>query len=300
MTKCSLCGTEELCFRCPYCNGLYCGEHRLPESHGCPGIQRVKDDAKKKKQSTGSLSDDYFQENQTWIPYTQKRKPVRQVYRRKRFSKVETRDLTIASILVVLVGFSAFGMPYGILHAIQVIMSIPLVLMWIPVTTCWLFLLAFMGHELAHKFVAQHYGMWSEFRMTTMGYYLSLFAIIFSLPVFGTGIVYTSGNGNAEEEGKTKLAGPMLNLVIAMALIVIALLLRIFFGGIGYLILFMIQEGIIINGFIALFNMIPVQPFDGADIRKWNQPVCIATAIALVFAMIVGYVVLPYINTMLL
>ena len=296
MTKCSLCGAEDLCFKCPYCNSLYCREHRLPESHGCPGMQKVKDDAKHKK-SSSVMGDEYYQENQTWIPYTQKKQPVRQRYRRKRFSKIEIRDLTIASILVILVGISAFGRPYGILAAFQIIINIllPLNLVWIPIATSGLFLIAFIGHELAHKFVAQHYGMWSEFRMTMMGYYLSLFAIIFSLPIFGTGIVYTSGSGDVDEEGKAKLAGPMLNLIFAMALIIVSILVKAISGGIDYYILIMLQNGIIINGFFALFNMIPIQPFDGANIRRWNQPVWIVTTVALIFALIVGWVVLPMI-----
>ncbi len=298
MTKCSLCGNEDLCFKCPYCNGLYCAEHRLPESHGCPGIQKLKDDAKRKV-SDSVRRDEYYEDNQTWTPYIPIKKAAKRSYHKKRFSKMEIRDLTIASILVMLVGISAYGSFYGlgIFSAIQliIIVLIPNNLVWIPLATSGLFLLAFIGHELSHKFVAQHYGMWSEFRMTMMGYYLSLFAILFSLPIFGTGIVFTSGNGNLEEEGKTKLSGPMLNLIVAMVLIIIGLIVRIVTGGIGYYIFFMLQNGIIINGFIALFNMIPVQPYDGALVRKWNQSVWIVTTVALIFVMIVGWLILPII-----
>lgn len=296
MTTCSLCGAEDLCFKCPYCNSLYCAEHRLPESHGCPGMQRVKEEAKRKA-SRSLGQDDNFEENQTWSSIMPKKKVVKRSYRRKRFTKIEIRDLTIASILVLLVGISAFGRPYGILAALQYIINflIPNNLVWVPIVTSLLFLVAFMGHELAHKFVAQHYGMWSEFRMTMMGYYLSLFAILFSLPIFGTGIVYTSGNGNPEEDGKSNLAGPMFNLIMAMILIVLGLLVKGITGNIGAFLLFIIQNGIIINGFIALFNMIPLQPFDGATVRRWNQQVWIATTISLIFVLIVGWVVLPII-----
>ncbi len=296
MTRCSLCGTEALCFKCPYCNGLYCGEHRLPESHGCPGLQRAKDDAKRKV-SDSVRKDDYFQENQTWSRIIPRKEIAQKSYHRKRFSKREIRDLSIASVLVLLVGISAFGRPYGILAAFQYIINVllPVNLIWVPFVTSGIFLLAFMGHELAHKFVAQHYGMWSEFRMTMMGYYLSLFAILFSLPIFGTGIVYTSGSGDVEQDGKTNLAGPMVNLVVAMVLIVIGLMAIVFSGGISYFMLFIIQNGVIINGFIALFNMIPLQPFDGATVRRWSQPVWIVTTIALIFTLIVGWVILPII-----
>ncbi|TFG33347.1 hypothetical protein EU527_08275 [Candidatus Thorarchaeota archaeon] len=294
MTKCSLCGADDLCFSCPYCNGHYCGEHRLPESHGCPGMQKVREDAKRKV-SDSLGNDEYYKENQTWSSIMPKKKVTKRGYRKGRFTRTEIRDLAIASILVLLVGISAFGRPNGILAAIQNIINnfIPLNLLWVPLTTAFLFLLAFIGHELGHKFVAQHYGMWSEFRMTMMGYYLSLFAILFSLPIFGTGVVYTSGTSSVEEDGKTNLAGPMLNLIVAMFLIMIGVIVKGIFGEINSYILFIIQNGIIINGFIALFNMIPIQPFDGATVRRWDQRVWIATSISLIFVLIIGWIVLP-------
>ena len=36
MAKCEYCGKEVLLpFKCPYCGGLFCAEHRLPEKHEC-------------------------------------------------------------------------------------------------------------------------------------------------------------------------------------------------------------------------------------------------------------------------
>lgn len=37
---CSYCGAviEKLPYRCSYCGGYFCSEHRLPESHGCKGL----------------------------------------------------------------------------------------------------------------------------------------------------------------------------------------------------------------------------------------------------------------------
>jgi len=38
MPRCGVCGTDvALPFDCPYCGGSFCGEHRLPPSHDCPG-----------------------------------------------------------------------------------------------------------------------------------------------------------------------------------------------------------------------------------------------------------------------
>lgn len=39
MPPCDVCGRQEdLPYRCHYCGGTYCGEHRLPESHNCSGL----------------------------------------------------------------------------------------------------------------------------------------------------------------------------------------------------------------------------------------------------------------------
>ena len=36
MPKCEYCGKEVMLpFKCPYCGGLFCAEHRLPEKHEC-------------------------------------------------------------------------------------------------------------------------------------------------------------------------------------------------------------------------------------------------------------------------
>lgn len=44
MAKCDECGAHEnMPYNCRHCGGTFCGEHRLPESHGCPGLQQWDD-----------------------------------------------------------------------------------------------------------------------------------------------------------------------------------------------------------------------------------------------------------------
>jgi len=273
MTNCSLCGKEDLCFTCPYCKGVFCGDHRLPEGHGCPAMHQVKDEAKRRVSE--SVGADEYKDNQTWssvMPKRKKKQP-RQRSGKKRFSSTELKHLLIACILVTLVGISMLGSPYGIAYALSRFawyMSSPF--WWVPVGMILIFLLAFIGHELAHKFVAQHYGMWSEFRMTTMGYYLSAVAILFSVPIFGTGTVYTSGTSNTEHNAKTNLAGPLSNFLMAIVLVIITIFT---YGLASQPMLYLIQYGIIINSILGLFNMIPIQPFDGATVKDWKMSVWI-------------------------
>lgn len=286
MARCSLCGAEDMGFTCPYCNTVYCSDHRLPESHGCPEMHRVRDNARKR--TSDSL--DGYRQDENLIQSS--RKPKKRRSRRRRFSSTEIRDLVIASILVMLVGISVFGNGF-FLNAINIVIGLfTSGYGWVVLGTIVIFLASFMFHEMAHKFVAQHYGMWSEFRMTSMGYYLSAMAILFSIPIFGTGVVYSSGTSNVEQNGKTNLAGPLTNFVIAAALVIISLLM----SAIG-LALFplgiLLRYGIQLNAFLGLFNMIPIQPFDGATVRYWNSRVWIALTIGLIFMLILGYFMFP-------
>ncbi len=294
MTECSLCGKEDLNFTCPYCNGVYCVEHRLPESHGCPGIQRVREDAKRRVSESLETEDDQ-EENQTWTPIVPEKKLARRPTKRARFSATEKRDLLIASILVTLVSISVFGEYSGIMNGINTfVFFISGPNWWVPVSMISIFLLSFMGHELAHKFTAQHYGMWSEFRMTSMGYYLSAIAILFSIPIFGTGTVYTSGASSREDNAKASLAGPLSNFLFASGIVVIAILSVFLLGASSLMYLRLpVQYGIIINSILGLFNMIPIPPFDGAAVKDWSKSLWLILTLALLSMFIIGSFVIP-------
>ncbi len=44
MATCDLCGkNENMPYHCRHCGGTFCGEHRLPESHDCPGLENWND-----------------------------------------------------------------------------------------------------------------------------------------------------------------------------------------------------------------------------------------------------------------
>ena len=44
MATCDQCGRQEnIPYRCRYCGGTFCGDHRLPENHACPGLENWDD-----------------------------------------------------------------------------------------------------------------------------------------------------------------------------------------------------------------------------------------------------------------
>lgn len=133
--------------------------------------------------------------------------------------------------------------------------------------------IGFLLHEMGHKYVAQRYKCWAEFRANNgallIGLILSLFGVILLAP----GGVYISG-ANKNQHGKIALAGPLVNVVLAllffgMTRIVAAPLL----GAVA-------QYGFQINAFLGLFNLIPVYPFDGRAVFLWNKAAYLLTAAA--------------------
>jgi len=125
---------------------------------------------------------------------------------------------------------------------------------------------SFLAHEVGHKILAQRYGCWAEFRafnsMLIVAIAMSFFGFIFAAP----GAVFIRGHLTKEKYGKISLVGPLTNVIFA----IIFLIAKILTTGIvkevsGY--------GLLINAWLAVFNMIPFLSFDGAKIFKWNKPV---------------------------
>lgn len=133
--------------------------------------------------------------------------------------------------------------------------------------------LGFVLHELAHKFVAVRYGFYAEFRMWLEGLIFALFtAFALGFVFVAPGAVYIHGNNiTKEENGKISIAGPLVN--IALALIFLSLFPFIPHNPtdiIGYEFQVIVTYGFIINSILAAFNLIPLGIFDGAKILSWN------------------------------
>ncbi len=126
---------------------------------------------------------------------------------------------------------------------------------------------AFIFHELAHKFVAIKNRCDAEFRsndsMLLLMIVLSFFGVLFAAP----GAVSISGHVTKKNYGLIALAGPLTNILLA--LFIFPLLLLGLDGFFGSILLF----GFIINSWLALFNMIPFFGFDGQKIFSWNKTV---------------------------
>ena len=188
-----------------------------------------------------------------------------------RFSRLELQQLIISmGILTLIFGliltknnlfyyliegeFNLSKLPYGLALAFVGIIS------------------AFFFHEISHKFMAQRYGLWSEYRMYPQGLRLALFLGLCTPLVFAApGAVMFQGGSREYETGHIAMAGPLANIIIAA--ITLPLYLFVFYETepINQVVGFICY----INAFLATFNLLPFGPLDGTKIIHWNATVWI-------------------------
>ncbi len=147
------------------------------------------------------------------------------------------------------------------------------------------FTASFLLHELAHKFSAQHFNLWAEFRLTLQGAIITLISMFLPFKLISPGAVMIAGAGTRETVGKTAISGPITNLIISTACILIAALGQPLFLVVAF-----------INAFLAVFNLIPFGVMDGLKVFMWNKLVwaipfaAAATLTIYTYASITGFI----------
>jgi len=127
---------------------------------------------------------------------------------------------------------------------------------------------AFVLHELAHKFAAMRYGYWAEFQKDNQMLLVAvvmaaLVGVVFAAP----GATYVYGNATKGENGRISAAGPITNLVLCIPFAALVLL-----SGGGLLGLVGLV-GLRVNAMIATFNMLPISVLDGRKVLAWSPAV---------------------------
>ena len=242
MVHCDRCGNVvDLPFRCNYCGGYFCGEHRLPEFHNCTGLYKGR----------GAIN---IGRRNSYNPtgfYQVSRKRGIGVFS---FSEREISHLALGLLIISTIPLMWFR---GL-----VFRNTSLVL-----GALGIFGGAFLLHELAHKFSAQRLGYWAEFRLNALGLLITLMSFFSPLKVIAPGAVVISGLMYGDDYGKISLAGPLTNIVQAVTFLVMG-----FFSANR-----LFDVGIIVNSSLALFNLLPFSEFDGAKIFRWDKRLWVAT-----------------------
>ena len=178
------------------------------------------------------------------------------------FTAREVRDIII-SMLVIAVIFAYLINGRNINE--NLILLIPSLLVAVG--------LGFVLHELAHKFVAVRYGFYAEFKMWLEGLIFALFtAFILGFVFVAPGAVYIHGEYiSREQNGKISIAGPLVNITLALLFLVLTpFVTKNPTDIMGFIFGTIVVYGFIINSILAAFNLIPLGIFDGAKVLRWN------------------------------
>ena len=144
-------------------------------------------------------------------------------------------------------------------------------------------IIAFFGHELSHKIMAQKYRLWSEYRMNNKGIIVALILGLLTPIVFAApGAVIFRGKVRIFEMGLIALSGPLANIVIAFISFILYLVFFIEVSVLNEILAFIC----LINSVIATYNLLPLKIFDGYKILKWNQNIWLVTFIGSFILMI--------------
>jgi Zn-dependent protease len=246
---CDFCGIKEsMPFRCRYCKETFCSIHRLPPNHNCFFLQDYLERPEKDREVLEHI------ERKAASPQVRIRSSLYDIIY-LRFSRTEILHLAIATALVVAVGMSLYRFQFR----------------WDFLA---IFISAFLIHELGHKFLAQFYRAWAEFRVL---FYGAVVTAISALPFFpfkfiAPGAVMISGNLSIGRSGRVSLIGPLTNLAMGTGFLCIYFILAAIDSASPILLV-----GVRFNGFIGFFNMIPFMGLDGQKIFGWNKIIWLLT-----------------------
>ncbi|MGQ9543998.1 MAG: AN1-type zinc finger domain-containing protein [Candidatus Bathyarchaeia archaeon] len=255
MARCELCGVEvDLPFICNYCRRPYCVSHRLPEAHECPNLI-----------------------------FARPPNHVREVEERFRKPPRLARPVLTSEFKQLLLAWFVLGFCFSINN-----LTTPRLFLTTLSISLGTLGLGFIGHELAHRYVARRLGCWAEFRVWPTGL---LMALIFAVASWGRvifaapGAVYIIprspfGYGiGKRENGLISISGPLTNIGVALIFLAVSRLDTIL-NLIGV-------KGFHVNLWLAAFNLLPFGMMDGQKIFNWSKAVWALLAIPAWLALLV-------------
>ncbi len=271
MERCAVCGAEEFIpYVCRYCGGVHCVYHRLPENHECPNIEQArapKPIIRVERKGTASLK----------------------LLKTPHLSNISAHELTALLTALLVLGISFSFQFFSFVNPAEFLEIFLLTLVVVGT--------GFLGHELAHKFTAERYGCWAEFKLWVYGAVMALLFAVVSQGKFifaAPGAVYIAsrssyfGEGiDRRSNGIVSLVGPLVNVAVACAFGLALLGISIMgmhdfaIGPITQHQFKFLQDGIALNVWLGAFNMLPIFILDGQKVYTWDRRVWTALTVPL-------------------
>lgn len=184
-----------------------------------------------------------------------------------KFTSNEVRDLFIAFIFISL----SFAIANAGRNPSAILTILPYILIGVGA--------GFILHELGHKFVSMKYGYWAEFKLWPQGLIFALITSFFGFVFAAPGAVYTYANYMTDEiNGKISIAGPIVNIILALIFLAIAVMVYpTAYTETSAIIFIACALGYSINSFLAAFNLLPIGNLDGSKVLRWNFGIWLAT-----------------------
>ena len=248
--RCKVCGAplDPLTgYRCRYCGDWFCVHHHLPELHDCPGLKR------------GPGEEGYWFKPSEVEVRVETARPLKLVKARPPLSAVEFKDLAASTLVLALAFTILWDRFYLFTNPAVLVLDFPAMLL--AVVT------AFVFHELAHRSVARAKGYWAEYRAWPPGLLLALASSFLGIIFAAPGAVYVEGMLSRRDYGLISLAGPLINVALALTL---KATLPALMASPAYLtLLWNIAQ---VNAWLGLFNLLPFPPLDGYKVATWSLP----------------------------
>jgi len=215
-------------------------------------------------------------------------------------SKREVWQLSVATLIIFGITLSMFLIIFG--QIFTILPYPPILIFAMLMTAVGVGVVAFIGHELAHKFASIRLGHWSEFRLTPFFTIISAISIFLPFKFALPGAVMIPPQAQAKKTmGKIALAGPLYNFSFGTILLALLFIFgkSAFMTGLGLLDGFQspLVIGVFLNFFLGIFNLVPIAILDGKKVIQWSKSRWFLSVLLLIIA--IGVLLLFFFDSLI-